>query len=255
MNRNLLRNDTKREMITRLLLDTKNRHSAREIAEIVGTSKGNVLKEKSRIKTNGSLSDEEIAVLSRVGEADTLTVAHIESKTSITQSEYRSLIDIPSATQGDLKMIFSEFRKGKSPVEIIAEFGFNPRLIEVEYSRFLRLNGFMMTSLLKDVIDIYRLSGDAALRGIIHNITQNGILSNSDLLMLIRTISSHSVSQAEASIVNDMRQGLSIGPFKSYPCQKCGQPIIGALFDEESDIGRNVKEVNGLLVHSYCGGV
>jgi hypothetical protein len=182
--------ETKKERIAKLLLDNNKKYSAREIARIVRTTEGNVFKEKSNLKTTGALLDKDVAVLSQSNETDTLTLSHTEAKTSITLREYRSLTDIPPMNQDDIKKLYSAFKDGAAPVEIIAQSGFDPRLVELEFGRFQRLKGLVLTPLVREVIDRYGLSNDEVVSRIILNATENGTPSSYDILTLIDAVAS-----------------------------------------------------------------
>jgi biotin operon repressor len=65
-------NDTKKDKILKMLLDKK-KHSAKVIARTVGTTEGNVFKEKSRLKAQGVLTDQSFSVFSHsVGDETSL---------------------------------------------------------------------------------------------------------------------------------------------------------------------------------------
>jgi hypothetical protein len=68
-------NNTKKEMIAKMLLDNDNKYSAREIARRVGTTEGNVFKEKSRLRATGVLSDQRLSFFSHSVGDETLTLA------------------------------------------------------------------------------------------------------------------------------------------------------------------------------------
>ena len=53
---------------------------------------------------------------------------------------------LPVDSEG-IKKLYTEFKNKKKPVDIIAEHGFPPAVVEVEYKRFLKLQN----------IDIWRL--------------------------------------------------------------------------------------------------
>lgn len=195
--------NTKKERIAQLLMDQSRRMTAREIAEIVGRTESNVFKEKPRLKTTGILSDSELTIFSQSDQNDSLTLAHAKATTLVTQTEYKSLTDIPPLSQNDLKKLYFEFMRGKTPVQIIAEFGFNPRLVELEYDRFLRLNGFRVTSLLSAVMAKYSLNSNQTATAIIEKASHNGVLSNPDFLTIIEAVLSYSISLAEASFWTD----------------------------------------------------
>jgi hypothetical protein len=52
----------------------------------------------------------------------------------------------------DLKTLYNEFNAGKKPVNVIANFGYHPEIVESEYGRFLRLSGIDIDALLKHII-------------------------------------------------------------------------------------------------------
>jgi hypothetical protein len=65
---------------------------------------------------------------------------------SNTDDYARHLNILPVDSEG-IKKLYTEFKNKKKPVDIIAEDGFPPAVVEVEYKRFLKLQG----------IDIQRL--------------------------------------------------------------------------------------------------
>ncbi|MGH9977528.1 MAG: hypothetical protein ACRD8Z_17095, partial [Nitrososphaeraceae archaeon] len=135
------RSGTKKDRILKLLLDKGNNYSTKDIARIVETTEGNVFKEKSRLKSAGILTDQSLSVFSHSVGDETLTLARAEARTLVNQSGLGSLTDIPPLGQEDLKKMYGEFLNGKTPVEVIADNGFNPMLVEFEYNRFCRMNG------------------------------------------------------------------------------------------------------------------
>jgi len=95
-------NNTKKEMIAKMLLDNDNKYSAREIARSVGTTEGNVFKEKSRLKATGVLSDQRLSFFSHSVGDETLTLARAEAKTLVTWPDSAPLTDIPPLKPEDL---------------------------------------------------------------------------------------------------------------------------------------------------------
>ncbi|MGI0044175.1 MAG: hypothetical protein ACRD47_10730, partial [Nitrososphaeraceae archaeon] len=119
-------NNTKKEMIAKMLLDKDNKYSAREIARSVGTTEGNVFKEKSRLKATGVLSDQRLSFFSHSVGDETLTLARAEAKTLVTRPDFAPLTDIPPLKPEDMKKLYIEFQNGMNPVQVIAGNGFNP---------------------------------------------------------------------------------------------------------------------------------
>ena len=145
-------------MIEKMLLDNDNKYSAREIAGTVGTTEGNVFKEKSRLKATGILTDQRFSVFSRSVGDETLTLARAEARTLVTRPDLGPLTDIPPLGQEDLKKMYSEFQNGNTPVEVIAANGFNPMLVEHEYNRFCRMNGLNLRTLPHELVEVLKIN-------------------------------------------------------------------------------------------------
>ncbi len=50
------------------------------------------------------------------------------------------LIDVPQLDSEGLKILYREFKSGKKPIDILAEYGFHPEIVEGEYQRFMQLS-------------------------------------------------------------------------------------------------------------------
>src|SRR5262245_46048641 len=149
-------------MIARMLLDNDTNYSTREIAHTVGTTEGNVFKEKSKLKAAGILTDQRLSILSHSVGEETLTLARSEARTLVTRSLDGPLTDIPPLNQEDLKKMYGEFKNGRTPIEVIAENGFNPILVEHEYSRFCRMNSLNLGSLVHELRNEFQLGADVS---------------------------------------------------------------------------------------------
>ena len=93
-------------MILKMLLDSENKYSARDIARAVGTTEGNVFKEKSRLKAEGVLTDQSLSVFSHSVGDETLTLARAEARTLVTRPDLGNLTDIPPLGREDLKKMY-----------------------------------------------------------------------------------------------------------------------------------------------------
>ena len=72
-------------------------------------------------------------------------------------------VNLPKMESSDLKTLYNEFSAGKKPVDVIANFGYHPEIVESEYGRFLRLSGSDIDALLKHIIaDCGRIWNQAA---------------------------------------------------------------------------------------------
>src|SRR5207247_6659915 len=54
-------------------------------------------------------------------------------------NHYR-FFNIPELNEQGLKTLYTEFKDGKKPADIISQHGFHIEVIEKEYQRFFRLN-------------------------------------------------------------------------------------------------------------------
>ena len=235
----------------KLLLDNPNKYSAREIARTVGTTEGNVFKEKSILKATGILTDQSVFSHS-VGE-ETLTLARAEARTLVIRPDLGPLTDIPPLGQEDLKKMYGEFQNGKTPVEVIAANGFNPILVEYEYSRFCRMNGLNLRSLPHELVDVLKSTNNCLSALLLQKIEQDDITCNDDIRELVEFASTSSYSGGELSVIERMKKGDPIGEFKPFVCSICRKPMRGALIEPESEIGRKLLQSNGSgAVHDNC---
>jgi hypothetical protein len=241
---------TKKEKIARMLLDNSNKYSAKEIARIVGTTEGNVFKEKSNLK--GILTDKRLSVFSHSVGDETLTLARAEARTLVSRADVGTLTDIPPLGQEDLKKMYSEFQEGKTPVDVIVANGFNPMLVEYEYSRFSRMNGLNLGSLAHELVNVLRRADIGISAPLLQKIEQEGITCNDDICELVKFASTSSYSMGETSVIKRMKRSDSIVEFKPFVCSICHNPMAGAIIDPESEIGRKLQSIGSGVVHDKC---
>jgi hypothetical protein len=135
---------------------------------IVHSAKENVWKEKSRMVSEGlTVSTRRIVKISaeRTDETRLLlpsssaAISELEGDRKLRRGAVQSRSSSPrtkSRSKGDdhtrylnilpldseaIKTLYAEFNDKKKPVDIIVEYGFPPRAVEIEYKRFLKLNG------------------------------------------------------------------------------------------------------------------
>jgi hypothetical protein len=240
-------------MIEKMLLDNDNKYSAREIARTVGTTEGNVFKEKSKLKATGILTDKRLSVFSHSVGDETLTLARAEARTLVTRPDLGPLTDIPPLGQEDLKKMYSEFQNGKSPVEVIAANGFNPMLVEHEYNRFCRMNGLNLRTLPHELVDVLKSINNGLSALLLQEIEQDGITCNEDIRELFEFASTSSYSGGELSVIKRMRNGDSIDSFRPFVCSICHKPMRGAIIEPESEIGRKLlQSIGSGIMHDSC---
>ena len=236
-----------------MLLDSENKYSTKDIARTVGTTEGNVFKEKSRLKAEGVLTDQSLSVFSHSVGDETLTLARAEARTLVTRPNLGNLTDIPPLGQEDLKKMYCEFQNGKTPVEVIAANGFNPVLVEHEFNRFCRMNGLNLKSLAHEIIEVLKSSNKESSTILLHEIEKESITCNSDITELVEFASTSSYSGGQLSVIKQMKNGDSIATFRPLVCSICRKPMKGALIEPESEIGRKLFQLIGTgAVHDNC---
>ena len=240
-------------MILKMLRDSENKYSAKDIARIVGTTEGNVFKEKSRLKAEGVLTDQSLSVFSHSVGDETLTLARAEARTLVTRPDLGTLTDIPPLGQEDLKKMYGDFRNGKTPVEVIAENGFSPVLVEHEFNRFCRMNGLNLKTLAHEIIEVLKSRDKESSTLFLHEIAKESITCNSEITELVEFASTSSYSGGQLSMIRQMKNGDSIATFRPFFCSVCRKPMKGALIEPESEIGRKLLLSIGTgAVHDNC---
>lgn len=142
---------SKKDRIFELL--SSGNHSAQDIARIVGTTPANVWKEKSRSKSGRTLvSRKKTVELSTKKTSDEMIMVSADARRSRSDNNYNRFLDIPQLDTEGVKRLYSEFRTGKKPIDIIADNGFHPEVVAEEYNRYLQFNSLDIGSLQKRYI-------------------------------------------------------------------------------------------------------
>ena len=133
--------NNKKERIIALLSEGK--FSVKEIARIVHTTEANVYKEKSKAKSlfirRKTRSDEMVMV---AGESDSLVAppSHRFKSEGNNNNNHYPYLNIQDLDADGVKILYSQFKAGKKPADILADHGFHPEVVEKEYQRFLKMN-------------------------------------------------------------------------------------------------------------------
>jgi hypothetical protein len=246
------RDGTKRDLIAKMLLDKDHELSVEQIAAELGTTKGNVLKEKSILRSMGIFQKRNIGVFSGTAEGDIFALSRSETRMLVPQTNYGSLIEIPPLGIEELKLLYSEFKRGKGPSDVLAEHGFHPSLVEYEHRRFMRLNNLDIHAVLVNVISKIGLQNNKMFANLLHEIEKNGIPSTNVLLQVFEAVREWSFLEGEKSVVNRIKAGEPVPPYRHLECGICHMPILGAVIDETSEMGQQILQAVGRPVHSRC---
>src|SRR5918999_645423 len=126
----------KKDQIIDLLAEGK---SVKDIARIVHTTEANVYKEKSKARglylRRKTRSDEMVMV---AGDLDTSSLPSRGLKSE--GNHHYQYLNVPDLDREGIKKLYTEFKEGKKPADIIADHGFHPEVVEKEFQRFLEMN-------------------------------------------------------------------------------------------------------------------
>ena len=177
------RSTSKGQRIRDMLTSDKD-YSPQEIAKDVGTTLGNVWKEKSKLKAKGF----EIRRVQASENKDETIFIHQDGRRRATPDIYNyshhyRFLNIRDLDEDGLKTLYTELKDGKKPVDIIAQHGFHPEVVEKEYQRFSRLNEHnILGSFQKKIIESLRCIGNMTL---ISKLEKEGHLSVNEFIELI----------------------------------------------------------------------
>jgi hypothetical protein len=152
---------TKKDRI-RELVKIHPEYSGEAIASMVGTTKENVWKEKTKMGSEGLIVRRTTTKITAERKDDTMlllpsttdsggesisslkntaqsTSPAMKTKSSSGEDLYLRHLNISPVDTEGMKKMYHEFKKGTSSVDIIAEHGYPPAVVEVEYRRFLKL--------------------------------------------------------------------------------------------------------------------
>jgi hypothetical protein len=184
----LPKSTSKRKMIRDMLTSDKD-YSAQEIAKAVGTTPGNVWKEKSKLKANGFERSQSMRRVQVSESKDETNFIHQDGRRRATPDIYNynhhyRFLNIRDLDEDGLKTLYTELKGGKKPVDIIAQHGFHPEVVEKEYQRFSRLNEHnILGSFQKKIVDSLSCIGNMTLTS---KLEREGHLSVNEFIELIK---------------------------------------------------------------------
>ena len=243
-------------------------HQPSQIASMVGTSLEYVYKETSRLKKakrggglviNSSIMQQakrkdDISIVVPGRESGNLEennnyLARLTNVTTIKRDKgyfknYHNgnnngneYLDIPALKPEELKMMYTQFYAGKTPIEVIASLGYHPDTVEVEHHRFLRLRDRDPDALLKRLVDYCHTSvkPTGELKLLIDRYHTVGYLTNDEILQLLNLKYMHELSQ----LTFDTKMALPEGTVR-LECSRCKGPVRDVIIDANSDRGKKV---------------
>jgi hypothetical protein len=238
----------KRERIIELI--SNGNDNAQEIAQIVGTTPANVWKEKSKLRRrSGLLLGRRTVELSSKKTKDEMLILSADDRQKPDTNHYQHL-SIPALDMEGMKKLYTDFKMGKKPIDIIAEHGFHPDVVEKEYRRFLNFNERDMDSLQKTYISSIIKYPIPDAEPLFKKYQINGNLTNNEFIELLKIKSDYDKSRAAVySLITD-KDFVLPDPFIKMNCVSCEQLISDIIMNINTENGRLIFESFGNLL--YC---
>ena len=172
----------KKEQIINLLAEGK--LSVKEIARTVHTTEANVYKERSKARglliRRKTRSDEMVMV---AGDVDTPSLSSRRLKSE--GNHHYQYLNIPDLDSEGIKKLYTEFKEGKKPADIIADHGFHPEVVEKEYQRFMKLNERDIDILQSKIISDFVKRPSKNTKPLLEKYKTTGFLTHYELIELI----------------------------------------------------------------------
>lgn len=172
----------KKEQIINLLAEGK--LSVKEIARTVHTTEANVYKERSKARglliRRKTRSDEMVMV---AGDVDTPSLSSRRLKSE--GNHHYQYLNIPDLDSEGIKKLYTEFKEGKKPADIIADHGFHPEVVEKEYQRFMKLNERDIDILQSKIISDFVKRPSKNTKPLLEKYKTTGFLTHYELFELI----------------------------------------------------------------------
>lgn len=236
---------TKREKIGKLL--SEGTHSTKNIAKMADTTEAYVWKEKSRLKTSGLLVRQDTEVISK-----TRRVSNIFSSSD-------SLLSIPQAGLEDVKIIYRELGHGRTPSQIISEYGFHPELVEIEYQRFLRFEKeYDIYTLQRKFFQYYEqeifraANNNEAVSSLVQKHRKDGKLDAEELITLIKSTHDEKYKEGKTSMLNDLINKIPPLGWQTGRCINCNGLYSGCFEDPTNKLRVIVTDTVYPMIHLGC---
>jgi hypothetical protein len=239
--------NNKKEKILALLSEGK--FSVKDIARIVQTTEANVYKEKSRAKglfiRQKTRSDEMVMV---AGEPNNLTLPWQRLNPEGNHFQY---LDIKNLDSEGIKKLYSEFKAGKKPDAIIAEHGFHPEVVEIEYHRFLKMNERDIDAFQNMIISYIIKHQSENTKLLLEKYKKNGFLTHYELSELFALKVKDDFEREVDRWGFDTTAHLPRG-WSRIKCKLCNQNELGIILNPSVDIGKLIFEQFNDYVCDVC---
>jgi len=232
---------SKREKIIKLASEG---HSAKNIAEMVNTTEAYVWKEKSRFKNSGLSIRRDTKVISS------------KSQLKVYGSN-NSLLNVPQLDPEGIKTLFSQFRLGNKPAQIISEYGFHPELVENEYQRFLRLENeydiyTLQTKFFQNFEqELLSAKDNNAVNSLVEKYRKDGKLVADEFIALINLMQNERFQFGKVSAIDDLISNIPPAGWQSGRCINCNGVFNYSMEDPIRKLRITISDTSIPLIHKH----
>jgi hypothetical protein len=229
--------NNKKEQILDLLAEGK--HSVREIAKIVHTTEANVYKERSKARglfiRRKTSSDEMVLV---AAEPDTSSLPSRRLKPEANHYQY---LNIPDLDGEGIKKLYTEFKDGKKPPDIIANHGFHPEVVEKEYQRFMKMNERDIDVFQNRIISTVIKRPSKNTKPLVEKYKTKGFLTDNELSELFR-LKLRDDYELEIDMWRLDEDAYLPRGWSRIRCKNCNKNEVGVILNPTFGIGKYIFE-------------
>jgi hypothetical protein len=150
-------------------------------------------------------------------------------------------LNIPDLDSEGIKKLYSEFKAGKKPPDIIADQGFHPEVVEKEYQRFSKMNerdiDVFQNKIISDIID----RPSRTTKALLDKYKIRRFLTEPELSKLIAIKLREDYEKEIDSWRFDKTAYLPKG-WSRIKCKVCNEAELGVILNPSFGIGKSIFE-------------
>jgi hypothetical protein len=239
--------NNKKEQILHLLAEGK---LPKEIAKIAHTTEANVYKEKSKARglylRRKTRSDEMVMV---AGESDTSFLPSRRLKPE--GNHHYQYLNIPDLDSEGIKKLYTEFKDGKKPADIIADHGFHPEVVVKEYQRFMEMNERDIDVFQNRIISTVIKRPSKNTKPLVEKYKTNGFLTDNELSELVR-LKFRDDYELEIDMWGLDKYSYLPRGWTMIRCKSCNENEVGVIVNPTFDIGKHLLEQYNNYICDIC---
>jgi hypothetical protein len=237
----------KKDQIIDLLAEGK---SVKDIARIVHTTEANVYKEKSKARglylRRKTRSDEMVMV---AGDLDTSSLPSRRLKSE--GNHHYQYLNVPGLDREGIKKLYTEFKEGKKPADIIADHGFHPEVVEKEFQRFLEMNQHEFNIFQNRIISTIIKRPSKYTKGLVEKYKTQGVLTDNELSEIL-TLKVREDYEREVDMWGLDKYSYLPRGWSRIRCKRCNENELGVIVNSTFGIGKHILEQYNNYICDIC---